>query len=90
MVKDVTTRFAESLKGKRQKTQPVSITQTDTACIAVNVAGEVDIERKDSYRDMALAIRVSFRDDEALQQLSRQRQSGGVSHLTIIMIARLD
>lgn len=48
------------------------------AAAGIGCAGEVKITPDDDYAKWAIDILVKFRDDEKLQLLTAQRQSGGV------------
>lgn len=54
------------------------------AFAAVGNAGEVSILRDDDYEKWGIAIKVKFRDEEELQQLDAQRQSGGERSISTI------
>jgi len=45
----------------------------------IGCAGEIRIREHDEYEKWAIDILVKFRDEEKLQLLTGQRQSGGVS-----------
>ena len=45
----------------------------------IGCAGEIKIAEHDDYDKWAIDILVKFRDDEKLQLLTAERQSGGVS-----------
>lgn len=49
----------------------------------IGCAGEVKISENDDYDKWAIDILVKFRDDEKLQLLTAERQSGGVSLSTL-------
>jgi tRNA(Phe) wybutosine-synthesizing methylase Tyw3 len=44
----------------------------------IGCAGEIKIREEEDYDKWAIDILVKFRDDEKLQVLTAQRQSGGV------------
>ncbi len=48
-------------------------------------AGEIRISEADDYEHWTLDILVKFRDNERLQQLTAQRQSGGERSLSTIL-----
>ena len=43
----------------------------------MNCAGEVSLEENEDFAKYGIVIRVKFRDNEELQALNAQRQSGG-------------
>lgn len=51
----------------------------------IGCAGEIRISENDDYDKWAIDILVKFRDDEKLQLLTGQRQSGGERSLTTIL-----
>jgi chromosome segregation ATPase len=53
--------------------------------IGIGCAGEIRIARAPEFEKWAIDILVKFRDDERLQLLTGQRQSGGERALTTIM-----
>lgn len=62
------------------------------ACSAsgIGCAGEIRISENEDYDKWAIDILVKFRDEEKLQLLTGQRQSGGVSpHLLLLWTYRL-
>lgn len=54
------------------------------AFAAVGNAGEVSILKDEDYEKWGIAIKVKFRDEEELQQLDAQRQSGGERSISTI------
>lgn len=51
------------------------------ASLGIGCAGEIRIGQHEDYDKWTIDILVKFRDDEKLQLLTSQRQSGGVRHL---------
>ncbi|MCO5589673.1 hypothetical protein L7F22_043641 [Adiantum nelumboides] len=54
------------------------------AFAAVGNAGEVSILKDEDYEKWGIAIKVKFRDEEELQQLDAQRQSGGERSISTV------
>jgi hypothetical protein len=46
--------------------------------LGIGCAGEISIGKDEKYEDWTIDIKVKFRDNEKLQQLTAHRQSGGV------------
>ncbi|KAI0030174.1 P-loop containing nucleoside triphosphate hydrolase protein [Vararia minispora EC-137] len=51
----------------------------------IGCAGEIELTEHEDYDKWAITIRVKFRDNEQLQQLTAHRQSGGERSLTTIL-----
>ena len=51
----------------------------------IGCAGEIKIAQHEDYDKWAIDILVKFRDDEKLQLLTAERQSGGERSLTTIL-----
>lgn len=55
----------------------------------IGCAGEIKIAEHEDYDKWAIDILVKFRDDEKLQLLTAERQSGGVSHTSVVIVLYL-
>ncbi|KAG8927168.1 Structural maintenance of chromosomes protein 5 [Tulasnella sp. 418] len=60
-------------------------TKFSAAFAGIGCAGEIQIGKKESYKEWTIEILVKFREDEKLQLLTGQRQSGGERSLTTMM-----
>ncbi|KAH9927340.1 P-loop containing nucleoside triphosphate hydrolase protein [Fomitopsis serialis] len=85
-------RIARSIKTARENWQPAleelvaSIGKKFSAAFdRLGCAGEVRIREHDDFDKWAIDILVKFRDDEKLQLLTGERQSGGERSLTTIL-----
>lgn len=58
--------------------------------IGIGCAGEIHIRENEDYDKWAIDILVKFRDDEKLQLLTGQRQSGGVYYFLSALQCCLD
>lgn len=54
------------------------VVRSDT-CTGIGCAGEIRINQNEDFDKWAIDILVKFRDNEKLQLLTGERQSGGVS-----------
>ena len=55
--------------------------------LGIGCAGEIRIREDEDFEQWAIEIYVKFRDHEKLQLLTGQRQSGGVSFLSVNLLA---
>jgi chromosome segregation ATPase len=88
----VTRRVEREIKNARDRWQPAleqlvaSIGKKFSAAFdRIGCAGEIRISPHDDYDKWAIDILVKFRDNEKLQLLTGQRQSGGERSLTTIL-----
>ncbi|KAJ7594061.1 P-loop containing nucleoside triphosphate hydrolase protein [Mycena floridula] len=85
-------KVEKNIKNARDNWQPAleklvkSIgTKFSAAFDGIGCAGEIRISENEDYEKWAIDILVKFRDDEKLQLLTGQRQSGGERSLTTIL-----
>ncbi|KAI9318383.1 hypothetical protein BX666DRAFT_1876613 [Dichotomocladium elegans] len=73
-----TTRFPKSAKDFQNRFKSVSV-------LEIGCAGEVCVSQSEDFDKWGIEIRVKFRDNEKLQLLTGQRQSGGERAVSTIL-----